>query len=137
MAYTVLVYSYWASFHDAYICLCHAHYRYQPQLPYKSHKTYLTNRMGSTSHHIMPLVTNSLGDGQTDGRTDGHTHTHTHTHKHTHTHTHTRTHIHTHTHTHKAYRNSRTEAILRNQACTDCRPAHAWFKKCNNQFGSV
>ena len=25
-AYTVLAYSYWACFHDAYGCLCHAHY---------------------------------------------------------------------------------------------------------------
>ena len=25
MAYTVLAYSYWASFHDAYECLRHAH----------------------------------------------------------------------------------------------------------------
>ena len=59
-AYTVLAYSYWASFHNAYVCLCHAHYRYRPQLPYKSHRTYLTNRMGSISHHITPLVINSL-----------------------------------------------------------------------------
>ena len=27
-AYTVLDYSYWISFHDAYICLHHAHYQY-------------------------------------------------------------------------------------------------------------
>ena len=26
-AYTVLAYSYWASFQDTYICLRHAHYR--------------------------------------------------------------------------------------------------------------
>ena len=75
MAYTALPYSYWASFYDAYICLRHAHYRYRLQLPYKSHRTYLTNRMGSISHHIMPLVTNSLEDG--------HTNIHTHTRKHT------------------------------------------------------
>ena len=85
-AYTALAYSYWASFYDAYICLHHAHYRYQLQLPYKSHKTYLTNCMGSTSHHITPLVINSLG-----GR---HTHTHARTHAHTHTHTHTSIHLH-------------------------------------------
>ena len=47
------------------------------------------------SHHMTPLVINSLGGG--------HTHTHTHTCKHTHTHTH-------------AYRRSQTETILRNQA---------------------
>ena len=75
-AYTALAYSYWASFHDAYICLRHAHYWYRLQLPYKSHKTYLTNRMGSISHHITPLVINSLGGG--------HTHTHTHTRIHPH-----------------------------------------------------
>ena len=72
MAYTALAYSDWASFHDTYICLCHAHYRYRLQLPYKSHRTYLTNRMGSISHHITPLVINSLGIG--------HTHTYTHIH---------------------------------------------------------
>ena len=65
-AYTALAYSYWASFHDTYICLCHAHYRYRLQLPYKSHRTYLTNRMGSISLHIMPLVVNSLGGGHTN-----------------------------------------------------------------------
>ena len=27
-AYTALAYFYWASFHNAYICLHHAHYRY-------------------------------------------------------------------------------------------------------------
>ena len=71
--YTALAYSYWASFHDAYICLRHAHYRYRLQLPYKSHITYLVNRMGSISPHITPLVINSLG-----GR-DTHMQTHTHT----------------------------------------------------------
>ena len=50
-AYTVLVYSYQASFHNAYGCLRHAHWRYRLQLPYKSHRTYLTNHMGSISHH--------------------------------------------------------------------------------------
>ena len=49
--------------------LCHAHYRYRLQLPYKSHRTYLTNRMGSISHHITPPVINSLG-------ADTHTHIH-------------------------------------------------------------
>ena len=78
MAYTVLPYSYQASFHNAYRCLCHAHYHYRPQLPYKSHKTYLTNHMESISCHIMPLVINNL-------RADTHAniHTHTHTCKHT------------------------------------------------------
>ena len=66
MAYTALAYSYWTSFHDAYGCLCHAHYRYRPQLPYKSHRTYLTNHMGSiSSHHIAPLVINSFRDQHT------------------------------------------------------------------------
>ena len=59
-----------------YTCLRHAHYRYRPQLPYKSHRTYSTNRMGSISHHITPLVIDSLGGG------------HTHTNKHTQTNTH-------------------------------------------------
>ena len=39
------------------------------------HRTYLTNHMGSISHHITPLVINNLGGG--------HTHTHTHTNTHT------------------------------------------------------
>ena len=43
----------------------------------KSHRTYLTNRMGSISHHITPLVINSLGDE--------HTHTHTHAYRHSRT----------------------------------------------------
>ena len=38
-----------------------------------NHGTYLTNHMGSISHHITPLVVHSLGGGDT----------HTHTHKHT------------------------------------------------------
>ena len=54
--------------------------------------------MGSISHHIMPLVINSLG-------------------------------VDTHTHT-QAYQRSRTEAIIRNQACAGLWPACAWF---NNQ----
>ena len=76
----------------------------RPQLPYKSHRTYLTNRMGSISHHITPLVINSLGGG--------HTHTHASTH---------------------ACRHSQTEAVLRNQACAVLWPArdgihiYCWF----------
>ena len=76
--YTAPAYSYRASFHDVYRCLCHAHYRYQPQLPYKSHRTYLTNHMRSISRHITPLVINSLGGGHTHTRKHTHTHTHTH-----------------------------------------------------------
>ena len=98
-AYTAPVYSHRASFHDAYRCLRHAHYRYRSQLPYKNHRTYFTNHMEFISHHIMPLVINSLSGG------------HTHTHKHTH-----------------AYRHSQTEAILRNQAHAGLWPARAWVK---------
>ena len=97
MSYTVLAYSYRASFHDTYKCLWHAHYRYRLQLPYKRHRTYLTNHMGPISRHITPLVINSLRVG-----------------------THTRTHAHT-------YRHSRTEVILRNQVCTGLWLAHTWF----------
>ena len=32
---------------------------------YNCHRTYLTNHMGSISHHITPLVINSLGGGHT------------------------------------------------------------------------
>ena len=32
----------------------------------KNHKTCLTNRTQSISHHIMPLVMNALGGGHTD-----------------------------------------------------------------------
>ena len=60
----------------------------QLQLPYKSHRTYSTNHMGSISQHITPLVINNLGAD-----------THTHANRHT-----------------QAYRCSRTETILRNQA---------------------
>ena len=35
--------------------------------------------MGSISHHITPLVIDSLGGGQTHTQTHTHTHTHTHT----------------------------------------------------------
>ena len=45
---------------------CHINERETP-------KTCLTNHKGSISHHITPLVINSLGGG----------HSHTHTHKHT------------------------------------------------------
>ena len=45
--------------------------------------------MGSMSHHITPLVVNSLRGGH--ARTHTHIHTHTHTHTHTQTHTHTET----------------------------------------------
>ena len=38
-------------------------------IDYKSHRIYLTNRLGFISHHIMPLVANSLG-------MDTHAHTH-------------------------------------------------------------
>ena len=86
MVCTVLAYSYWASFHNAYGCLHHAHYRYQIQLPYKSHRTYLTNHKGSILHYITPLVINSLEGG----------------------------HIHTYTCMHTD-RHLRTEAIPRNQ----------------------
>ena len=41
---------------------------------------FITNRMGSRSHHIMPLVINSLGGS--------HTYTHTHTHANTHAYIH-------------------------------------------------
>ena len=68
-AYTALAYSYWASFHNMYGCLRHAHWRYQLQLSYKSHRTYLTNHMESISYHIMPLVINSLGGRHTHKQT--------------------------------------------------------------------
>ena len=61
-------------------------------MPYKSHRTYSTNHMGSISHHITPLVINILGAD-------------------TQTRTHTNTHV---------YRHSQTEAILRNQARAGC-----------------
>ena len=35
----------------------------------KSHRTYLTNRLGSISHHITPLVINSLRGGHTNTHT--------------------------------------------------------------------
>ena len=48
---------------DAYVMPMH--YRYRLQLSYISHRTYLTNHIGSISHHITPLVINSLGGGHT------------------------------------------------------------------------
>ena len=90
MAYAMLAYSYWASFYNVYGCLRHTHYRCRLQLPYKTHRTCLTNHMRSISHHIMPLV-NSLRGRYTCTHARTHTHTHTHTHKHTQTHTHTHT----------------------------------------------
>ena len=54
--------------------------------------------MGFISHHIMPIVINSLGDGDTN----------TYTHKHTYMFC--------------------AESILRNQVHTGQRPAHTWFK---------
>ena len=66
---------------------------------YKSCRTCLTNRMGSISHHIMPLVINSPRGGYT------------------YKYTYTYTHIHT---------DIPTETILRNQVCTSL--LHAWFK---------
>ena len=68
MAYTAPAHSYWASFHNVYGCLHHAHQRYQLHLPYKSHRTYLTNQIVSISHHIMPLVINSLRGRHTHRR---------------------------------------------------------------------
>ena len=38
-----------------------------------SHRTYLTNHIGSISHHITPLVINSLGGGHTHANTHMHT----------------------------------------------------------------
>jgi len=46
---------------------CHINERETP-------KTCLTNNKGSISHHITPLVINSLGGRQTDRQTDKHTH---------------------------------------------------------------
>ena len=59
--------------------------------------------MGSTSHHIMPLVIDSLG-------VDTHTHTH----------------IYTSTHAHRYYW---SKAILRNQVHGSRRLAHTWLKR--------
>jgi len=63
-------------------------------------KTCLTNYKGSISHHITPLVINSLGGG------------------------------HTHIHTHASILTSRTKAISRNQLHTGLQPAHTWFNIC-------
>ena len=43
----------------------------------KSHETCLTNCTWSISHHIMPLVINTLRGGHTDRHTDTHTYRHT------------------------------------------------------------
>ena len=67
MPYTVLANSYGISVYQF-----QGHAR-QLQLPYNSHRTCLTNRIESISHHIMPLVINSLGSG--------HTQTYTHTYR--------------------------------------------------------
>ena len=77
---------------------------------YKSHRTYLTNHMGSISHHIMPIVINSFG-------TRIHTHTHTHTYACTHTHRGTCMHT-----------DACTKALLRNQANAILWLTRAWFK---------
>ena len=77
----------------------------------KCHRNYLTNHMESKSHHITPLVIHSLGGG------------------------HTRTCANTHANPH-AYRHSRTEAILRNQARAGYRPACAWFKNKNAGYNT-
>ena len=66
--------------------------------------------MGSILHHIMLLIINSFGGGDT--------HTHTHTHTHTYTHTHTHIHTHTHTHTQTCIPTFVDKAILRIQART-------------------
>ena len=67
--------------------------------------------MGSISHHIMPLVINSLGGGLI--HMNVHAYIHRHTHIHTDTHIHTQTHTNTHRHTHIPI--SHTKAILGNQ----------------------
>ena len=54
---------------------------------YKSYRTCLTNCIWSISHHITPLVINSL-------RVDTHIYKHIHTHIHTHANTHTYRHLH-------------------------------------------
>ena len=47
----------------------------------------LTNHMWSISHHIMPLVGNSVQSGHTHPHAQIHTHTYVHMHASTHTHT--------------------------------------------------
>ena len=74
--------------------------------------------MVCTSHHIMPLVINSLGGGDT--------HIHTRTDTHTHTNTHTCTQIHT-------YRDVSTETILRNQVCSHGAPGLKRIVRKNNR----
>ena len=77
---------------------CHINERETPT-------TCLTNHKSSISHHITPLVINSLGGG--------HTHTHTHTHA----------------RTHASILTSWTKAISRNQSRAGLRPTRAWFNK--------
>ena len=48
MTYTVLAYSYWASFHDTWM-LTPRPLTIQTTAAIKGHKTYLTNNMGSLS----------------------------------------------------------------------------------------
>jgi len=70
---------------------CHINERETPT-------TCLINHKSSISHHIMPLVINSLGGG------------------------------HTHTHTHTCILILWTKAISRNRSCAGLRLACAWFK---------
>ena len=72
VAYTALDYSRLASFHDAYIIIClrHAHYRYRLQPPYKSHRTYLTNRMGYMQYHTTSRHWLLMVSGRTRTHTD-------------------------------------------------------------------
>ena len=96
------------SFHNAYQCQGQTHQWYWLQLPYNSFRTCLTNHVWSISCHIMPLVINGLGHGQT----------------HTQTHVQTRTHTHIHTYTYRHL----IETILRNQAHASHTPVCTWFE---------
>ena len=61
------LYSYWANFHDAYVRMLRPHpLMILTTLPYKSHRTYLTNHMEFISQHITPLVIDSLGGGDSN-----------------------------------------------------------------------
>ena len=73
MPYSVLAFSYWVTFQDAYQCQGHTHKWYRLQLPYNSCRTCLANHMV----YIMPLVINSLGV-DTNTRTNKHTYRHPH-----------------------------------------------------------
>ena len=80
MGYTALAYSYWLVFTTRidvkttptnftdYSCYVRAIELIYPSCS-QSHRTYLTNHMGSISHHIIPLVINSLGRGHTHTQT--------------------------------------------------------------------